>query len=600
MSWLPFASWFGSGSKPAAPATASATASAATPAKAGAGNSVTYSQLSASGVLNPEPGAVAASVDTTQTLQRSPRIERLHRILGNEVLNLPDPPAAGTAFSSKIIDRLGVEDAAAASISKSYQLAAAESRVAYVEAQGNVARGALLPQVKLVMKGGKENTSPGGDTYKFCKEAVCTAANGRTYARGEMVPNSSLLNGGVPNDNLTAATFAMDNITLNRTDKMLTVSQSLFDYGAWSELSRQRKMAQSAEHVARGARLKAVLNASQSYLKLFQNSLAARFAEDYETALQGLYERMEARVKGGAGSQADLERIKGRRVNARSTVLDARNALEVELTAFQKITGFRPKSLVLPPDWITAVPESVNGALSAATENNPALQADLKMAESILLEMRKSKGSFMPQVSLEMSQMLTKGASGSKVPVVTSQGVDVNTLGEEAPTYLGQAQHLQKRIQSLMVVMNWSLFSGGQDFYQHRAIGEKYNEAMFNLLDTRRELEEKIRASFESLATTAARSQEIAKEMDANQQVVEAFTAQMFDANRSLLDVLDAHQKLYQSRLDYLRLLIAEANLAYDVLHNIGTLTEALRVPDSAQSPRGQMGSLVGKEIWRK
>ena len=36
--------------------------------------------------------------------------------------------------------------------------------------------------------------------------------------------------------------------------------------------------------------------------------------------------------------------------------------------------------------------------------------------------------------------------------------------------------------------------------------------------------------------------------MEANQQVVESFTEQMFAANRSLLDVLDAHQKLYQSR----------------------------------------------------
>lgn len=550
------------------------------------------------------------------TLEKSARIERLRKILGADALLLPPPPKKGPVFSAKLIDKLGIEDAAAASISQNYQLAAAESRQAYAEAMVGVARGALLPQVKLTMKKGKESTTPAGDTYKYCKdENGCRPAgedaNGDPlpvkYSFGERVPASSIVNGGISSDQLSDESFAYDSVMLNRRERMLTATQSLFDYTAWSELARQSKMRDSAEYGAKGARLKSVLDASGSYLRLFQNSLALRFAEDYEGALLTLYSRIEERVAAGASSQADQERVKGRRVNARSTVLDAKNALEVELTGFQKITGFRPRNLMLPPDWILPVPEDIDLAVEEASRNNPALMADLKAAEATLAEIRKVKGAFMPQVAVEFAESVTRGTGGTRVPVVTSSGPNwvlddagVPTTEYNSGSSVGEKPNYEKRIRSLMLTMNWSLFSGGADFYQHRAMGEKYNEAMFRLLDTRRELEEKLRASFESLATTAKRTQEIAKEMEANQQVVESFTEQMFAANRSLLDVLDAHQKLYQSRLDYLRLLIAEANLAYDVLYNIGTLTESLHVPGDAVSPRGRMGSLVGQDVWGK
>lgn len=550
------------------------------------------------------------------TLQKAARIERLRQILGADALLLPPPPKKGPVFSAKLVDKLGIEDAAAASIAQNYQLAAAESRQAQAEAMTGVARGALLPQVKFSMKRGRETTTPAGDTYKYCKdENGCRPAgedaNGDPlpvkYAFGKRVPASSILNGGIAADQLADESFAYDNITLDRQERMLTATQSLFDYTAWSEVARQNRMRDAAEYGAKGARLKSVLDASGSFLRLFQNSLALRFAEDYEGALMTLYSRIEDRVAAGASSQADQERVKGRRVNARSTVLDAKNALEVELTAFQKITGFRPQRLSLPPDWILPVPEDIELAVEAASRSNPALMADLKQAEATLAELKKAKGAFLPQVALEFADSVTRGTGGTGVPIVTSEGPNwvLDADGKPTTEYnsgssKGEVPNYEKRIVSLMLTMNWSLFSGGSDFYQHRATSEKYNEAMFRLLDTRRELEEKLRASFESLATTALRTQEIAKEMEANQQVVESFTEQMFAANRSLLDVLDAHQKLYQSRLDYLRLLIAEANLAYDVLYNIGTLTEALRVPADAQSPRGRMGSLVGQDVWGK
>ncbi|MEY3201208.1 MAG: hypothetical protein RIR70_758 [Pseudomonadota bacterium] len=552
-------------------------------------------------------------------LKRMPRIPNLRRILDSDSLQLPLPPQMTQPFSAKVVPLMELDDAISAAISQSYKVAAVESREAYGEAIVGVARAALLPQLKVRATRGKETTSPAADTYSYAKKDICLSPDETTYQDcvaggtlaypvGSKVPTNKLLltnpSAKAPDQvSLLGDTFAYSSIALDKSDVSLSFSQSIFDYGAWAEVAKQKKVHEANKYSVQGERLKVTLDAANSYLKLFQNSLALRFAEDYEAALLSLFERISARVEGGASSEADRERVRGRRVNAQSTVLDARNAVETELTLFQKLTGKRPTRLSLPPEWLALMPESIEAALIVSAESNPALQADLKQAESILDEVRKAKAAFLPNINLEFNMASSTGGGATNVPVLTSDYPVCGTNPETGNAFCsgGDVDRRFDRVtQSLMVIMNWNIFAGGGDYYQVRAAAEKYNEAMFRLLDTRRDLEEKLHANFESLSSTAKRVEEIAKEVESNQKVVASFTEQMFAANRSLLDVLDAHQRLYQSRLDYMRLLIAEAGLAFDILYNTGTLTRIVKRPDDIQSPRGTMGSLVGKDVWRR
>jgi adhesin transport system outer membrane protein len=61
-------------------------------------------------------------------------------------------------------------------------------------------------------------------------------------------------------------------------------------------------------------------------------------------------------------------------------------------------------------------------------------------------------------------------------------------------------------------------------------------------------------------------------ELSANRKVVSAYREQLFAANRSLLDVLDAYQRLYQSKNDLVALLVAEAQTKLRVAHVTGRL----------------------------
>ena len=65
-------------------------------------------------------------------------------------------------------------------------------------------------------------------------------------------------------------------------------------------------------------------------------------------------------------------------------------------------------------------------------------------------------------------------------------------------------------------------------------------------------------------------------ELESNRRVVDAFREQLFAANRSLLDVLDAYQRLYQSKVDLTTLLVSETRTKLQLAHLSGRLYRLL------------------------
>jgi adhesin transport system outer membrane protein len=64
--------------------------------------------------------------------------------------------------------------------------------------------------------------------------------------------------------------------------------------------------------------------------------------------------------------------------------------------------------------------------------------------------------------------------------------------------------------------------------------------------------------------------------MASNVTVVDAFRAQLVGGTRQMLDVLDAYQRLHQSRLDLAQLAISEVQNHIKVAHLIGLLPSML------------------------
>jgi len=421
------------------------------------------------------------------------------------------------------IKNLTLFDAMALSLDYSYEIAAASAHRDTIDYQAKASLGPLLPQVDLRYNTGSETSSPSSVTK---------------------APSFDRL--------------AKD--THKRTDSQIFLRQTLFDLPSYFERQRQNFLLKAAEHSLSNSEERVAYEALISYLRLIQLRLNVVMVEDYETELKKLLDYMNARMKGGGASKADMQRVKGRVLHSTAAVIEARGAYESGLIEFKRMTGVVPSSLVIPDKLLPVLPATFGDAMSTAIANNYELQAALREVESVSQERNSIRGKYAPRLDLEVSALQTYNAGG---------------VGDSDPTP-GSTIYTTQDDKRVMLVLNWNLFSGGTDRMQDKALNSKRLEFEYRAKHVQRRLEESIRVNFNALRALNGRIDGVRQEMQANDSVLAAFKQQLFSANRSLLDVLDAYQRQYSSRTELTRLMLAESTAGLQMLRNMGKLQEGI------------------------
>ena len=75
------------------------------------------------------------------------------------------------------------------------------------------------------------------------------------------------------------------------------------------------------------------------------------------------------------------------------------------------------------------------------------------------------------------------------------------------------------------------------------------------------------------LGAVAEQLEAYRQQVESNEAVVLAFTEQIRATNRPVLDVLEAYQTLFQSKIDLTNLLVTETQVNLQVLHLLGELS---------------------------
>lgn len=444
----------------------------------------------------------------------------------NKSLRVDLPPAEFmTQLDSgfRRVENLSLFDSMVLSLGYSNEVAASSAHLDTSEYQAAAALGPLLPHVDLRDDSGQEYSNP-----------------------------SSLT---------TLPYYAVQPYdTHHRTDSQLTIRQALMDLPSYFERQRQNFLLQSAQHSLSDIQERVAYDTLISFLKLIQLRLNVVLTENYRAELQKLLEYMTARVQAGGGTKADMQRVRGRVLNTTSAVVEARGAYESGLVEFKRLTGVVPTSIVIPGNLLPVLPKDFDTAMTTAIQNNFQLQAALRDEDSVVEERRAMQGKFSPRFDIELSAISTYNAGG----VAGSAPLPNNTL---YPT---------QNDRRAMFVVSWNLLNGGADLMQAKALESKRLEYEYHARDIQRKLEESLRINFNTLRAVNSQVDAVKQEMESNDIVLAAFNEQLFAANRSLLDVLDAYQRQYNSRTELTRLLVAEATAGLEMLRNMGKLQEGI------------------------
>ncbi len=339
---------------------------------------------------------------------------------------------------------------------------------------------------------------------------------------------------------------------LTRKEASITFTQLIWDGSStWNDIDRTAAEAESIRWQIFADASDIALRVTQVYLEAVKATEVLALSESNLAVHKDIYRDIKRRVDSGVGSTADLSQVEARISKAHGNLLAAQNNLFDTHTQFRRLVGQEPLGLIYPRADESKLPLSLNDALADAYDNHPVIKVANTDVDSARFQYKQSKGSFFPTFSIEASQTWRDDAAGD-------EGRSDETLA--------------------MLRMRFNLYNGGIDNALSEKAAYQLNKSKDLRDDAYRQVEESLRLSWSALDLTLQQKDFLSDFVDSTSKTVIAYEKQYQIGQRTLLDLLNTENELFEARKDYLDAHYAEQYAKYRVMNAAGNLLDALLV----------------------
>lgn len=306
-------------------------------------------------------------------------------------------------------------------------------------------------------------------------------------------------------------------------------------------------------------------SAVQAYIDLQRYRDMELLARQNYTLHEETLKQINERAESGVGRRVDLEQAGGRLALAQTNLMtETANLLDVQ-QRFQRVTG------ALPPESMQPTPD-ISGKLPVKPAN---------FNESL----RRNPSFLSKQAGLQAAQAgvaSSKGAFSPKFEFVAATGRDQND-----PT----PQNRDIQNSSVQLVMSYNLYRGGSDSARVRQTSAQSYAARDIRDYTCRNVQQDLAVAWNNVASLNQKLPFLRDHEVATTKVREAYRQQFQIGQRSLLDLLDTENELFESRR-------ALTNALYDLQiaqYRWLALSHALLPALTLQPARNEMPEENGK-----
>ena len=342
------------------------------------------------------------------------------------------------------------------------------------------------------------------------------------------------------------------------TQSELRLRQMLFDgFNTANEVGRTQAIVNSRAYYTRGTAESLALRTIEVYLEVLKRRELVTLATNNLQAHLRVNDQIGLRTERGVGSNADLDQSKARRALAENNLDTAQVDLADAEANFFSAVGRMPDELESLPSIRGEVPQSLPDARQAMMENNPYLksaQADVNSAES---QYEVAKSPFYPRFDAE-----------------AAVGANNNIQGD-------QGHDNEWRVG---VIMNYNLFRGGSDKARLQSDAHKINQAMDIRNNALRMLNENITLAWNAMVNAKKQTPTAREYAETTTRVRAAYQDQFGLGQRTLLDLLDSENELYNANRRYTEVRYTEEFSMYRVLANMGELLNKEKVVVPAEA----------------
>lgn len=339
---------------------------------------------------------------------------------------------------------------------------------------------------------------------------------------------------------------------LTRKEATLSLTQLIWDGNATlNDIDRTSAEAESLRWQLLANASDLALQVTQIYLDAVKATEVLALSESNLAVHKKIYRDIQRRADSGIGSTADVSQVEARIAKAHGNLLAAQNNLVDTHTQFRRVVGQEPLGLIYPRADETKLPLSLSDALVQAFDVHPVIKVSIVDVDSARFQYKQSKGNYYPTLSIEASQTWRDDAGGD-------EGRSDETLA--------------------MLRMRYNLYNGGSDSDLSERAAYQLNQAKDLRDNAYRQVEEGLRLSWSALDLTLQQKNFLADHVDSASETVIAYEKQYRIGQRTLLDLLNTENELFEARKDYLDAHYAEQYAKYRVMNATGNLLDALLV----------------------
>lgn len=367
-------------------------------------------------------------------------------------------------------------------------------------------------------------------------------------------------------------------IELERGEAGFSIKQMLFDgFYTSSEVDRYSFEASAEQWALFAAAEDMALDVAKVYVNYIRSEQVLTLAEKNLLSHQDIYEQIKERTDSGLGSVADLSQITGRLARANANLISAKNNFYDAKAQFVRVVEKQPEDLIVPVPDDDMLPEDLDTSLKLAQNNHPILKSATSDINAAKNERDSAQSNYYPKLTLELDGNWNNDLDGE------------DGFNQFSANVGGHSNDLVA-----MVRIKYNLFSGGKDRAREREASYKIGEAKEIRERAYRQVVEGVSLAWNAYELLVPQKMYIRDHVVAAKDTQVAYSQQFNLGQRTLLDLLDTENELFEARKDYLEAEYDEILSEYRILNATGRLLESLRVtrPDVWQGERNYEGGV--------
>ncbi|OBU46699.1 TolC family outer membrane protein [Photobacterium damselae] len=343
-----------------------------------------------------------------------------------------------------------------------------------------------------------------------------------------------------------------NNYDYNPAEVSVTLDQLIWDGNiTYNDIQRSKQEAE-AERFNLASRVNDIsLKVSQAYLNVIYANESLQLAQQNLKSIKEIYNNIHKRVTAGISSNTDETQADSRLARAQANVLAAQADLQDKSSQFYTLVGQMPSDLVTPEVDQSLLPSSLDKMIKQAKENNPTIMMAQHDIEASKYKHKITKGNFLPELSVHAGQ---------------TWGTDVSAPGNDVDEA------------SVMLQLKYNIYNGGSDAAKARQAAYDMMKSKDIYANAIRQLETGSKLSWTAYNLNANQKGLLEDHVIAAEKTLSAYKKQWQIGQRTLLDVLNTENEVYQAKLEYSQAKHREIEAKYRILNATGELLKATRV----------------------